>query len=608
MTVVETTKANTPDPDRPTPHATPVGNLPQEPTVEEYELAGVVREFFYRARTARRPIIAQWYKNYKVVTNKTWTSGRPDWMPAPEVPEVYPIVTSMVGWMTDQRPIIEVAPSVTQGVPAHQFLASTADDLQTSINATWQALTFESEIEKTVWDGWVYGTGFFKTVWDNTVDNGLGNVRLVHVDPFTFYPDPQATSMADANYFVEARTMSLQEMDRRWPGSAKLFEGRGGITDDIDEAPSRQDTASRGLPKANPGAISPSTSPRYGLPGQGRETIATSDPGVTVFECWMREHSVSKKDATDTADPDDVVVHDGWRVVVVAGNRVLMDEKAEDLWSHGRHPYSRFVVHDTGEFWGYSMVALLAPAQLAINRLLASLQANIELVGSPPLKEAQGSQLQRTRVTNRPGQRLTLRNTADAEWMQPPVLNPTMMQLVQYYVSRMESVSGLSAISRGSTPTSRNSEGVLDSVQEASFVRVRMALRNLEYALRDAGNLMASLIVEFYDEPRIVSVVGPTGEASVKTLKAKHFYIPLNDDEDPVPLKYTLLINAGSMLPISSEARRQDAAMLFGMGALTPQAVLEAFQWPHAREVTNDLMAMQQAQMFQPPTQKSARK
>jgi hypothetical protein len=600
-------QANTPSPpDSPTPHAREV-NLPAEPTEAEYTLSSNIRELFYRARAARRPIVAQWQKNYRLITNKTWTQGRPAWMPSPEVPEIYPIVTSMVGWMTDQRPILECAPSVTAGVPAYDFLSSTADDLATAINSTWQVNQFENEIEKTVWDGWTYGTGFFKTIWDNTLDNGLGNARLIHVDPFTVYPDPQSTSPKDWNYVVEARTMSLQEMDRRWPGSAELF-GNGGQTEDVDVAPTRTDTATFGMPKANPGAISPATAPRYGLPGQGRVTANNSllsDPGVTVFECWIREHTTEESD--DTSRPDDVTVHDGWRVVVVAGNRVLMDEKAEDIWSHGRHPYSRFVVHDTGEFWGTSMVELLAPSQLAVNRLLASLQANIELVGSPPLKESQGAQIQRTKVTNRPGQRITMRNTNDAEWMQPPTLSPVMMQLIQYYVGRMEAVSGLSAISRGSTPTSRNSEGVLDSVQEASFVRVRMALRNLEYALRDQGNLMASLIVEFYDEPRIVSVVGPTGEASTRTLKAKHFYIPLTDDEDPVPLKYTLLINAGSMLPVSSEARRQDAMMLGGMGFLDQTAVLEAFHWPHVKEVVQRTMAIAESGLMNQATQKSAR-
>ncbi|GIV04117.1 MAG: hypothetical protein KatS3mg015_2947 [Fimbriimonadales bacterium] len=564
-------------------------NLSILPTDDEIELVGQIKNLFYRARQHRRPLVSQWYRNYRVLRNRTWAAGRADWLPVPEVPEIYPIVTSMVGWMTDQRPTIEVAPYAQEGSEHYEFLSNVAHDLRTAINSAWMTNCWDTQIERMLWDAWIYGTGILKVTWDDTLDMGLGNAALARVDPFSFYPDPAASSMADANYFIEARTMSLQEMDRRWPGSVRRVTE--GIKEDVDEHPNRlQQTSS--VPRANTGAISPETSPRWGFPGSAR-VHATDDPGVTVFECWMREHEVQEN------DDGTLRIIDLWRVVVVAGNRILMDTYADELWEHGRHPYVRYVPHEVGEFWGFSIVEMLAPSQLAINRLLAALQLNVELVGNPVFAEGARSGLQRTRVTNRPGTRITVNENSRAEWLNPPALHPMMMQLIEWYIREMERVSGLSAITRGATPGGRNSQGVLDSVQEASFVRIRMALRNLEVALREAGNLIASLIVEYYDTPRFVAVIGLDGEKSMRALKARHFYIP--SPHGSAPMKYVLSVNAGSQLSTSPSARRADAAQLLALGALDPQGVLEAYNWPNRDKILQRLNAMMAAGVFQPP-------
>lgn len=558
-------------------------NLTLNPTPDEQSLVGELKNLFYKARTAKRPITSQWYKNYRVLRNRTWAMGRPEWLPAPEVPEIYPIVTSMVGWMTDQRPQLEIAPFALPNSEFYSFMDAVADDLAVAIKSTWTVNGWDSEIERMLWDGWTYGTGFLKATWDSTLDLGLGNASLKRLDPFTIYPDPAATSMDNSNYFIEAYTISLQEMDRRWPGSTEKL--RQGMVEDVDEHPRRTDDRTQ-VPRTNPGAISPNTSPSWGRPGQGREAVnPTDDPGITVFECWLREHDVVEE------SKDDVCVYDTWRVVVVAGNRVLMDEDADELWSHGKHPYVRYVPHEVGEFWGFSIVEMLAPSQLSINRLLGALQLNVELVGNPIFIEGSRSGMQRQRVTNKPGSRHTVNDNSRADWLNPPQVHPMMMGLIEWYIKEMERVSGLSAITRGSTPSGRNAQGVLDSVQEASFVRIRMALRNLEYSLREAGNLIASLIVEYYDEPRFVAIVGTDGTKSMRALKARHFYVPTEAGQQP--MKYTLQVTAGSQLATSPAQRRADAIQLGTLGFVPPADVLEAFDWPHREQSAAQANAIQ---------------
>src|SRR5690606_19845728 len=123
----------------------------------------------------------------------------------------------------------------------------------------------------------------------------------------------------------EVKSMSAQDLEERFPGALRRIQ-EDRYLEESDEAPTVLSQDGRGqFPRANPGAISPATSARYGLPGQTDRlsTDITEDPGVTVFEAWLR---------TIVTDKDRRYV--GWRCVVIAGDRVLMDEPADNLWSH----------------------------------------------------------------------------------------------------------------------------------------------------------------------------------------------------------------------------------------------------------------------------------
>lgn len=234
------------------------------PDSSEQSIVGHLLTLFQQARQHRRPLVGLWDKSYRIMRNRTWLNARPQWLPSPEVPEIYPIIGSLVGWMTDQRPTFNVVSAGQPSSPTYEHYSNVGKDLETVLQSLWVVHKFESEVEKLVWDGFTYGTGILKIGWDSSLDRGLGNAVMRRVDPRTFYPDPQATTLEDANYFFEVRTMSLQEMDRRWPGSADQFTD-GSVTHDLDVRPNLLDGNST-IPRANPAAISPATSPATAAP------------------------------------------------------------------------------------------------------------------------------------------------------------------------------------------------------------------------------------------------------------------------------------------------------------------------------------------------------
>lgn len=94
-------------------------------SMSDEETVRFVRELFYRARSYRRPIIATWNRNYRLLRNRTWLADRAAWLPSPEVPEIRPIISQLSGWMTDQRPTYTAVPAAS---PPHSLLQSNLQD------------------------------------------------------------------------------------------------------------------------------------------------------------------------------------------------------------------------------------------------------------------------------------------------------------------------------------------------------------------------------------------------------------------------------------------------------------------------------------------------
>lgn len=553
------------------------------PMSEDSSLSSAIQQLFQDARNAKRPLLAQWNINYAFLRN------RPNQLPANSradslVPEIFPITASKVGWKMDRRIQPHIASSA---IPNTTFWTDTTDlaaDLSAVMEATYNVNGEEGEIAKSIWDSEIYGTGFFKTTWRTQLAGGLGDAMTTRVDPYTIYPDPQARSMDDINYILEVRTMSLQEIDRRWPGAAKVL-AQGAYLDQAPEAPDQLSNR-QSFPRANPGAISPATTPQYGMVGGGFLS-ALSMTGITVIEAWLREHDT----VADDEAPFGYRTEETWRCVVVAGSHILMDEPATNLWSHGRHPYSRLVNADIGEFWGFSTVELLIPTQRSINRLLAAMETNVLLTGNPTLVDNIQSGISRTQATNKPGQRFTTGMAGKVEWLKPPQINAQMPELIRYMLQRMEAVSGLAAVTRGGSMPGRNAQGVMDAMQEAAFVRVRMELVQLQLSLTDAGKLKASLIIENYTEARNMAILGSDGAEKMLAIQPRHFLVPTLDGE--VPLEYTLQVDAGASEHTGRKAREDQLLGLANMGIIDGQAVLDGLDFPGRSEILKRMQAQQ---------------
>lgn len=532
-----------------------------------------LRSLYTLARKDKQPRIEAWNRNYKIINNRYQSAVFASWAPQPRDSEVYPICSSLVAWLTDQEPDIGFMPSADPSSDYYSQILQTSTELNAVFETSWMNEEYDRHIKRSIWDGFMCGTGIVKSIWDNAAAQGAGNAVLRRVDPYNFFPDPNATDLDSCEYMVEVRQLSYDQICRMYPDSAFLLTQGG--SERPDQRPKLYGSPLQ--PAANLGFL-PSGS------GQWSNRSKSSGPPqasqiFTVYEYWLKENTYDDLDLDEQSPGENAYAIPRWKCIVVCAGNILFEEWAEDLWSHGSHPYDDWRFDDIGEFWGISLVDHLSLPQLYINRLLTALQQNSELCGNPIFLEPANSGTQRTAITNRPGERLTVSsNNASANlprWLQPPTMPSTVMDLINFWISRIENTAGINGMQKGQDPQQRVSNNTVNSVQEAAFVRIRSALTNLGWMYRRCATKLASLITQNYTDSRIVAILGPDGESASLFLRPFHFYDPATDSSEP--LNFIIRAEAGANQATSAQARRAQVIQLFSMGVVDDQYVLNVF-------------------------------
>lgn len=562
----------------------------RRPNYDEWEYCQRLVSLYTQAKQAKGNLLIEWKRNYRLTMNRTSSA-----LPAAagvRANEVFPTIDSRIGWMTDQEITCAVTPASD---PFSAYFATETilgEQLECVINSVYQTDQWYAEVVKMLWDSAMYGAGFMKAVWDQGLLAGYGNVALRRVSPWCLYVDPFASNLTDAEYIVEVHMMTPSEIERRYPQVSERLIADAMLAGDVskDSLPPSQDTSNPDsgykLIPVNAGQGATTWGPPGGAVQPGSDVPYRA---INVYETWVKENYVEDIEPADPTKPTEQVVVSEWRVIVHAGGRILLDEMASNLFHTNRHPYVRYVDVETGDLWGSALVRDIGPCQVALNRLLALAQNNIEYTGNPIFVGVKGSGMDRSTFINRPGRIYDVdggpqSQSKKPEWLQPPNLPQALFQFMTFWRDEIERIAGIQGGQRGEIPSGRATDKQVSATQEAGFIRVRSAQRNLEMCLRKCFELIANLVVINYDVPRTVAIVGPEGEVNSLRLSANHFYTPAGKT-GPEPLRFSLLVHAGSDKPTSRAARIQEANALHQMQVVDDQYVLQAYRVSHWQAV-----------------------
>lgn len=545
------------------------------------EYLSYLRSLYMTARKAKSSRKSAWDRNYKIINNRYQSAQFAPYAPQPRDSELYPICSSLVAWMTDQEPDVGFTPAADPSSQYYKQIGVIADDLNNVMQTTWMVEEYDRQYKIMLWDGLVCGTGLIKSIWDNAAADGAGDAIVKRVDPYSFFPDPNATCLDECEFMVEVRQMSYEQIARCYPDTAYVM--LSGTTDTADQRPLIYGGNST-IPTANLGFLPSGNGLWSNRPVGGGPPSATL---YTVYEYWLKENTYEDYDLEDQSPGINAYAIPRWKCVVVCAGNILFEEWADDLWTHACHPYDEWRFDDIGEFWGVSLVDHLSLPQLYINRLLTALQQNSELCGNPIFVEAANQGTARSNITNRPGERLTVNGSQASanlpRWLTPPSMPSQVMDLINFWISRIENTAGINGMQKGQDPSQRVSNNTVNSVQEAAFVRIRSALTNLGWTYRRSASKLASLIAQNYTEQRIVAIVGPKGVSTSLSLRPFHFYDPSKDGSEP--LRFIIRADAGSNQATSRQARVAQANTLFSMQVVDDEYVLNVNGIRDAQEI-----------------------
>lgn len=523
----------------------------QSPT--EQQLAEMVLDKYKEAKKYRSTYDKDWERWYRLYAGQHWEGPRPDWRSDATVNFIFSTIETILPIITDNAPQINVVPSM-----AHSN--RNAEIIGEITRRIWVDNDMDLELPVIMKNCLKYGTSFAKIWWDPKRSDGLGDVRISPVDPRHVFPSPGAKSINDAHYLVFAANVPLANIARDFPDKAGKI--KGGIWEE-DLTVNKNITSQRSgdsAPALGPVAnTTGTTTTDFARNPESRDGVVNRDKLVTLIELWS-------KDENDKT----------W--VTIMANGVLL-KHCPNPFNHNRFPFVRFTDYPIPScFWGMGEIQQLEKLQMSINARRAQTTDILRVTANPPFVADADSGINPKAMTNRPGTIIYKNRGSEVSWLTPPQLPSALFSLQEMDKQDFEAISGVHDVTQGRRPVGIEAASAITELQEAAQTRIRAKVRSMEGSLRDVGRLVVSLVQQFYDDERVIRIVGKNG--------TKPEFVTINKTEideqgqpfrvnDPSIGKYDIEIGVGSTLPVNRTRRASQMIELFQLGIVDRRAVLE---------------------------------
>lgn len=609
---------------------TNLSNLPYEeptgysPAPDEEAAVRLVESLFTKAKRAREAYDRKWLENYEFFKGKQWKQKRPRYRHSEVLNYVFSEIQNVVVLLTDSRPDIETLPEDPSDT---EF----SDIITEVITAKWDQKSWSYTVAEAILDASIAGTGLAEVSWKQELDDGIGDLSFETVDPFYFFPDPNARCKVNdeyCDYTITAIPTDVGKVKLKYPDKAQYLSGdvSSGNTAKSDYMEQADEILYR----------SPSDN-RLQTDVQGWEAKKKQDQVLvmtaylTPREC-VEEKIITKDDLTglDKIAYQEKLKYPNGRKLITA-NGVLLED-TQNPYESKKFPYARLVDHIMPrEFWGIGEVEQLRSPQEIINKLVSYVMDVLILTGNPVWLVDNNSGVEVDNLTNQPGLKIEKNPGTVVERVEGVQLQPYVLQVLSTFIDNIrQSLGSTGDVSQGVAPTPNASGYAIEQLQEAAQTKIRGKARNVEVFLKEVGDLMVDRILQFYTAPRVVRLTNNDGAS-----KYFKFHIAQNADEtgnvqkvanierytqDPdtgayavgmveqIPLKSRLdvRISVGSTLPFAKAQKSQIAEKLFDKGIIDAEEYLTQLQYPNKEKIIQRMKDMQMAQAQMAPPQPGA--
>lgn len=489
-----------------------------------------------RCRTVRQQLERQWYinmafyigrQNVAVISPSSssasagvrlYTPAAPYYRSRPVINRIRPIVRTELAKLTAQKPTATIVPAT--GEDRDMAAAQAGEQIWDSI---YRSKKIKGIFSRTMLWTLTCGNGFMKTVWDPDIKDKAGNAgdfTYENVTPFhLFVPDMLAQDIEDQPYVIHIQTKSPEWVKSRYP--------------DV---------------KAEPNVMEANDI----LNDSFLQLVGASDfrkNAVLCYEVWVK--------------PGHVEFMPNGGMFTIVGDTVVQYVESNP-YLHQQYPYVKFEHVPTGRFYADSVINDLVPIQREYNRTRGQMIEAKNTMAHPQLIAAEGS-IDASKITSEPGQVVLYKlGFPKPEPMPLQNLPSYVIQETERLLMDFEDISGQHQVSKGNVPPGVTAATAISFLQEQDESMLSTTFGSIEEGFEKIGYQTLCYVKQYWDEPRIVKVVGRDGQFNVLSFMGSD----LGDNTD-------IRIEAGSALPTSKSAKQALLMDLMTNGFIPPEKGLE---------------------------------
>jgi len=578
------------------------------PSEAERKAIALVNKLFAKAKSYRQQYDQHWMDYYRMFRGKQWKEQRPSYRHSEVINKIFQTIQSVVPVMTDARQRFEY---LAQD-PSDMEFAKILDEVAES---DWQRQNWTFKLAEIIFDGHFYGTGLSECGYDGKARYNQGQITLDSLDPFYFFPDPDARDCNErASFMIYAEPIEVSKLKREYPEKAPFIKADlidlvQGSKTDVDVVRFRSPVDTKTI-----------------IEGTSVYDASVRDQALKMTVYLKSEEVEEEEKRSVGPDGQEVVEYEkrlkypNGRKICVAGGVLLHD--GPNPFDDGLFPYARLVNYiDPRTFWGISEIEQLQSPQKIYNKLISFALDVLTLMGNPIWICDDTAGIDTDNLVNRPG--LVVEKTPGTEVRREEgvQLQPYVLQLAETMRNSVDEIAGSQEVSRGVRPEGITAASAIASLQEAAQTRIRQKSRNLDAFLQSVGQLYKNRVFQFYTTPQIIRVTNdqaaskyfkfhvqneqqPDGSTVrkayvrdyVQNPETGHYSETLETREFILRGDFDVKVSTGSSLPFAKDVKFNRARQMYLDGVFDEEEYLKAADIPNWQPILERVMQKKQAE------------
>jgi len=431
---------------------------------------------------------------------------------------VKPIVETKTRYLLDSNITTAVIPKIISQIDIEKMrivdkIASFQDD---TLKHVFKINKFERIKENFAKHGNITGIGIIETVWDKKMSQGLGDVKIININPLDFFWDPDAKTIEQMNYCFIKLKMSKYTLKKDYAvnpdGSVdiEMIEKLNKISNSKSE-----DKGSKKDPKA---IVSYQTNETgnlaYVYPSDG---MATGSDEIEVWKCYLKDDTTfipEGKSDPKLKDKEELrFKYPFGRMILYTGKEgqyVVLDDRPID-YPFG-FPIDIYNDMETDDIQGQGEVEDLIEIQDRINRSYIRIrdlvQKYVSFIAYDPKTTGLRDQSFINAVSALPVEGLS-QYPSSVQMITNNTLSEiqSVLEMIKVYEQESYKIARINeSMVSGERAQGVNSGVMVEALNEPAMISIRSMQKNFSSAIISISEKILILISIYYNVPRFLRI------------------------------------------------------------------------------------------------------